>query len=167
MLPAVTSTLSTVWVGKPCATTLTLYVPSGMSWKANAPSVVVTVLWSILVATSVAFTVAFGTTAPDGSVTVPLIAPRNVCAFATTPKLKIINTARNNRFILPPPDRFSEQLASPRPLLLRAATLTSANHTPLLERTTPQKHSSARHLDAPSPCSRQLKKEKPVRANMA
>src|SRR5260221_11730224 len=119
------------------------------------------------VALSVAFTVAFGTELPDGSVTVPLIAPRNVCAFAANPKLKIIiSTARKNRFILPPPDRFSEQLVSPRPLLPRAATLNSANHTPYLKRTTPPKCTYAQHLGAPRPYSRQWKKEKPARANM-
>src|SRR5260221_899825 len=105
------------------------------------------------VALSVAFTVAFGTELPDGSVTVPLIAPRNVCAFAANPKLKIISsTARKNRFILPPPDRFSEQLASPRPLLPRAATLTSANHTPLFEKN----HSPKTHHHAAPGCTASL-----------
>ncbi len=62
---------------------------------------------------SVAFTCAFGTELPDGSVTVPLMAPRNVCAFAPTPNVKITNNARNNRLILPPPlIEFSEQLTS-------------------------------------------------------
>src|SRR5260370_33279148 len=67
------------------------------------------------VAVSVAFTCAFGTEPPDGSVTVPLMAPRNVCAFAPTPNVKITNNARNNRLILPPPlIEFSEQLTSAR-----------------------------------------------------
>src|SRR6266404_4090304 len=166
MLPAVTSTLSTVWVGKPCATTVTLYVPSGMSWKANAPSVVVTVLWSIPVALSVAFTCAFGTELPDGSVTVPLIAPRNVCAFAATPKVKIITNPRNNRLILPPPSRFSEQLTStqstPNCLRLRAdfcrpPAPDQSDYSP--------KSRATRHLGA-LPFST-MKKEILQRANMA
>src|SRR5712664_3740765 len=64
---------------------------------------------------SVAFTCALGTELPDGSDTVPLMAPRNVCAFAPTPNVKITNNARNNRLILPPPlIEFSEQLTSAR-----------------------------------------------------
>src|SRR5258707_14847636 len=104
------------------------------------------------VALSVAFTCAFGTELPDGSVTVPLIAPRNVCAFAATPKVKIITTARNNRLILPPPNRFSEQLPGTQsPLIGCAVKLTSADHTPLIKVTTRPKSSATRHLGAPFP----------------
>src|SRR5882762_9141834 len=139
-----------------------------MSWKANAPSLVVTVTWSIPVALSVAFTCAFGTELPDGSVTVPLIAPRNVCAFAVTPKVKIITTARNNRLILPPPNQFSEQLVSAHGLHLPCCCKpTSANHTPLLqERTTPKTQIRA----APgctAPVLSTIEEENPARANMA
>src|SRR6266571_2854510 len=70
------------------------------------------------VATSVAFTVAFGTTPPDGSVTVPLIVPRNVCAFPATASDNTIRIAITKRFI-----RFNTPLievkiapASPDPL---------------------------------------------------
>src|SRR5258706_7182825 len=84
MVPATTSTRSTVLVGKPEAATETLYRPRGISWKVKIPSLVVAVVWSMLVAVSVAFTAALGTTAPEGSVTVPLIAPRKVCALAGT-----------------------------------------------------------------------------------
>src|SRR6266576_1703522 len=74
-----------------------------MSWKENAPSLVVTVVWSMPVALSVAFTAAFGTTAPDGSVTVPLIAPRNVCAFTPTANDKTTRIAKTRRFIISTP----------------------------------------------------------------
>src|SRR5712671_1971139 len=74
-----------------------------MSWKENAPSLVVTVLWSMPVALSVAFTAALGTTAPDGSVTVPLIAPRNVCASAATASDKTTRIAKTRRFIISTP----------------------------------------------------------------
>src|SRR6266481_5210138 len=70
-----------------------------MSWKAKAPSLVVTVLWSIPVVLSVAFTVALGTTAPEGSVTVPLMAPRNVWAFAATASERATRIAKTRRFI--------------------------------------------------------------------
>src|SRR5258708_33540146 len=70
-----------------------------MSWKENAPSLVVTVLWSMPVALSVAFTAALGPDAPDGSDTVPLIAPRNVCAFAATANDKTTRIAKTRRFI--------------------------------------------------------------------
>src|SRR5712671_5737143 len=87
------------------------------------------------VALSVAFTCAFGTELPDGSVTVPLIAPRNVCAFAATPNVKIITTARNNRLILPPPNQFSEKLSAFSPAYVPCRCKpTSANHTPLLQK---------------------------------
>src|SRR5206468_9137461 len=66
---------------------------------ANWPSLVVVVTRSILVAASVALTVAPGTTAPDGSVTVPLMAPRNVCEFATTANDNVNNTAVKKRFM--------------------------------------------------------------------
>ena len=56
------------------------------------------VLWSTPVAASVAFTWALGTTRPEGSVTVPLMAPRNVCAPA--------NPARNNTNVNPRTTRF-------------------------------------------------------------
>src|SRR6267142_2272855 len=131
-----------------------------MSWKANPPSLVVTVAWSMPVATSVAFTCAFGTELPDGSVTVPLIAPRKVCAFAATPKVKIITTARNNRLILPPPNQFSEKLSAFPPAYLPCRRKpTSANHTPLLQKKPLPKRKSALHLGAPRPYSRQLKKK--------
>src|SRR6266436_2768158 len=123
------------------------------------------------VALSVAFTCAFGTEPPDGSVTVPLIAPRNVCAFAAAPKLRIITTARNNRLITSTPlNRFSEQLSSLQPAspCRVAARLTSANHTPLLKNKnhSPERNTT-RHLGEPRPCSRQSKKEKLPEAKMA
>ena len=73
-------------VEKPLAVTVILYTPGGMSWKANAPPLVLTVLRTIPVAVFAAFTLAPATTAPDGSVTLPLIAPRNVCAYPVTEK---------------------------------------------------------------------------------
>src|SRR6267154_1079149 len=48
------------------------------------------------VALSVAFTCAFGTELPDGSVTVPLMAPRNVWAFVAKLNVRTTSTARNN-----------------------------------------------------------------------
>src|SRR6266849_3391226 len=87
-----------------------------MSWKANVPSDVVTVACSIPVAVSVAFTCAFGTELPDGSVTVPLMAPRNVWAFAAKLKVRITSTTRNNLRIHTPPDR--DLRATPQRLLL-------------------------------------------------
>src|SRR5882672_4547480 len=74
-----------------------------MSWKAKAPSLVVTVLWSIPVVLSVAFTAALGTTAPEGSVTVPLMAPRNVWAFAATASERTTRIAKTRRFIVQHP----------------------------------------------------------------
>ena len=70
---------------KPLAVALTVYKPGGISWKANWPSVVVTLLCTMPVAFSVALTLALGTNAPDGSNTVPLMAPRKVCALALGP----------------------------------------------------------------------------------
>src|SRR5215468_10330652 len=52
---------------------------------ANCPSDVVTVACSSPVALSLAVTVAPGTMAPEGSVTVPLIAPRKVCPRTEPP----------------------------------------------------------------------------------
>jgi hypothetical protein len=52
----------------------------------------------MFVATSVAFTVAPAMDAPEGSVTVPLIVPRKVCAHAG----KAINTKAKNTI----PNRF-------------------------------------------------------------
>src|SRR6266478_598680 len=70
-----------------------------MSWKEKAPSLVVTVLWSIPFADCVAFTWAFGTTAPEGSTTVPLMEPRNVWAFAATASERTTRIAKTKRFI--------------------------------------------------------------------
>src|SRR6266478_1978387 len=90
-----------------------------MSWKAKAPSLVVTVLWSIPVVLSVAFTAALGTDAPEGSVTVPLIAPRKVCAFAATANDKTTRIAITRRFIFStPPHRdrtATDSTHAPRP----------------------------------------------------
>src|SRR5206468_12898209 len=83
--PAVTATLSMAVGRNPEAETSILYVPSGRSWKANRPSLVLTVLSVTPVPLFVALTLAPATTAPDGSVTVPLMAPRNVCAYPNTP----------------------------------------------------------------------------------
>src|ERR1700686_2539639 len=68
----------------------------------------------------VAFTVAPATTAPDGSVTVPLIAPRKVCPYALTASRVIARTRPNQRRIvisIAPQvgsQRFAEKLA-PKP----------------------------------------------------
>src|SRR6266704_5537049 len=83
-----------------------------MSWKENWPSLVVTVLWSRPVALSVAFTCAFGTTPPDGSVTVPLIAPRNVWPFTATASDKTTRIAKTRRFIKSTPP-YGNQKATP------------------------------------------------------
>src|SRR5215467_5677519 len=83
-----------------------------MSWKANTPSLVVVVVWSIAVAVSVALTVAFGTTPPDGSVTVPLMVPRKVWAFAATASDKAIRIATARRFIDSTPPQGSQKLNS-------------------------------------------------------
>src|SRR5882724_11696911 len=53
----------------------------------------------MLVADSVAFTVAFGTAAPDGSVTVPLMAPRKVWLFAVTTTTRVRSNTDRHRFI--------------------------------------------------------------------
>src|SRR5215472_6805176 len=55
------------------------------------------------VATSVALTLAFGTTAPLGSVTEPLIAPRKVWAGAATAMPKNTSSAKSERFMVQPP----------------------------------------------------------------
>src|SRR6476646_1069101 len=68
------------------------------------------------VAFSVALTVAPATAAPDGSVTVPLIAPRNVWLFAVTTTRSANNTADNHRFIYSPLARSnSYQVARKKP----------------------------------------------------
>src|SRR6266567_3040052 len=54
----------------------------------------------MFVAASIALTVAPGTTAPEGSVTVPLIAPRKVCALAGTTKNKTDKSTTSNCFII-------------------------------------------------------------------
>src|SRR5258705_10827108 len=97
MLPCVTSTLSTVTTGNPGMVTVTLYVPTVRSWNAKIPSLVVALVCSICVAVSVAFTCAFGTTAPAGSITVPLIAPRNVCEFSGVTANNTIRTKTLSR----------------------------------------------------------------------
>src|SRR6266851_4334047 len=51
------------------------------------------------VADSVAFTWTFGTTAPEGSTTVPLMEPRNVWAFAATASERTTRIAKTRRFI--------------------------------------------------------------------
>src|SRR6266478_9651588 len=96
-----------------------------MSWKANTPSPVVDVAWSIPVALSVAFTVAFGTTPPEGSVTVPLIAPRNVWPFTVTASDKTIRIAKTRRFIESTPP-YGNQKATPA-LCLPAARFKKQN----------------------------------------
>src|SRR6266478_5465514 len=96
-----------------------------MSWKENWPSLVVTVLWSRPVALSVAFTCAFGTTLPDGSVTVPLIAPRNVWPFTATASDKTTRIAKTRRFIKSTPP-YGDQKATPA-LCLPAARLKKEN----------------------------------------
>src|SRR5579859_1072280 len=83
-----------------------------MSWKANWPSLVVTVLWSRPVATSVALTCAFGTTAPDGSLTVPLMAPRNVWALAAIVTLSRTNKLKSRNLIAHPFVRIRNPLLS-------------------------------------------------------
>src|SRR2546422_2573095 len=83
-----------------------------MSWKAKTPSLVVVVLWSIPVALSVALTAAFGTTPPDGSVTVPLIAPRNVCAFPPTASDNTTRIAKTRRFIVSTPPLIEIELTT-------------------------------------------------------
>src|SRR3989442_11101660 len=54
----------------------------------------------MFVAASIALTVAPGTLAPEGSVTVPLIAPRKVCALAGTTKNKTDKSTTSNCFII-------------------------------------------------------------------
>src|SRR6266436_7843680 len=63
------------------------------------PSVEVLVECSSPVADSVALTVAFGTAAPDGSVTVPLMAPRKVWLFAVTTTTRVRSNTDRHRFI--------------------------------------------------------------------
>src|SRR5437762_6672607 len=56
------------------------------------------------VAISVALTVALGITPPDGSVTVPLMEPRKVCASSATASENAMRIAVTKRFIdsIPP-----------------------------------------------------------------
>src|SRR6266702_7700342 len=61
---------------------------------------------------SVAFTWAFGTIPPDGSVTVPLIAPRNVWPFTATASDKTARIAKTRRFIKSTPP-YGNQKATP------------------------------------------------------
>src|SRR5712691_6950788 len=64
----------------------------------------------MLVAVSVAFTWAFVTTAPDGSVTVPLIAPRNVWAFVAAASANITVAARRKRLMFITPTGVSDSI---------------------------------------------------------
>src|SRR5215475_13830368 len=80
MTPAVTGTLEMTVDWKPLPVTDTVYAPKGRSWNMYSPALDVTVLWETPVAASTASTVAPGTTAPEGSVTEPLMPPRNVWA---------------------------------------------------------------------------------------
>src|SRR6516225_7395220 len=57
------------------------------------------VLCSIFVAISVAFTFALGTNAPDGSLTVPLMDPRQVWAFAATATARKTTNRKSNRLM--------------------------------------------------------------------
>src|SRR6202011_3783561 len=84
-------------------------VPSCRSWKENWPSLVVVAVCETPVPVLVAFTLAPATTAPDGSVTVPLMAPRNVWAFPATanrdratkiPSIRLISLLQQNLNIL-------------------------------------------------------------------
>src|SRR5215831_1795455 len=66
------------------------------------------------VAISVALTAAFGTNPPDGSVTVPLIVPRKVCALAATASENAMRTAITRRFIDSiPPFEIRRELTAP------------------------------------------------------
>src|SRR5215469_16403984 len=53
----------------------------------------------MLVETSVAFTFALGTYAPDGSLTVPLMDPRQVWAFAATATARKTTNTKSNRLM--------------------------------------------------------------------
>ena len=77
------------------------------------------------VALSVAFTCAFGTTPPEGSVTVPLIAPRNVWPFMATASDKTKRIAKTRRFIKSTPP-YGDQKATPA-LCLPAARFKKQN----------------------------------------
>src|SRR5215469_9878442 len=80
MTPAVTGTLETTVDWKPLPVTDTVYAPRGRSWNTYSPALDVMVLWETPVAASTASTFAPGSTAPEGSVTTPLMPPRNVWA---------------------------------------------------------------------------------------
>src|ERR1035438_3973184 len=63
--------------------------------KANSPALELTVFDSALVADSTAVTSAPATTAPDSSVTVPLIPPRKVCPTANPGRANNIARVRS------------------------------------------------------------------------
>src|ERR1043166_6771635 len=99
MEPAATVTSVTVNTGNPDAVTVTVYSPICKSWKENWPSAVDMEDATIPVALFVAFTVAPGTAAPEGSVTAPLIAPRKVCALAGKAKTSTRKSTTSSCFI--------------------------------------------------------------------
>src|SRR5258708_7009180 len=77
---------------KPCAETVTTYVPGNKSGKLYSPLLFVAVACCTFVATSVAVTLAATTTAPRGSFTVPVIEPWTDCA-----KLALLASQRQTR----------------------------------------------------------------------
>jgi hypothetical protein len=83
-------TFSAAAVRNPGAVTRMVYVPAGKYGSVYVPVPVVVALVSTPVALLVATTVAPGTEAPAGSVTVPFSVPTGPCATAREPKHKII-----------------------------------------------------------------------------
>ena len=69
---------------KPCELTVSLYIPTGRLSKRYPPVPLVLVLAVTPVATFCACTSAFATTAPEGSVTVPVTLPLIACPKAPT-----------------------------------------------------------------------------------
>src|SRR5262249_16152540 len=86
--PSLTEMSVCVRVLKPGALTSTLYVPVGIKLNRKSPALPVVVFNSAPVAVLVAFTWAFDTSAPCGSVTVPEIEP-----FSTWPTPVMQNMA--------------------------------------------------------------------------
>src|SRR5947208_8987116 len=100
----------------PGGSAVTVCSSIGRSGKLKAPASVLCVELAILVAVLVAVILTLGIAAPDGSVTVPVIAPVVVWAMAADAKIKkIVATTRKLIFMTESPDsaRDGESLVKP------------------------------------------------------
>src|SRR5580698_4331138 len=123
--PNNTSTVS-LYVRKPDWLMLTLYDPGFNKGKLYKPVELVTVVWVSPVVLLFRLTCAPGTIAPDGSVTVPEMAP--VTIFCDSDKLARINVATHNAATNLSSDLSLKLIASSSKLNLTRATIGTNCH---------------------------------------